>query len=293
MKKCVWRVLTIVLAIVGCVTVLLLVGSSPNGEAGRKGNAIALKAPPFISVASADAGQRSGTSFLETEAGIAAYANAGQPITLSRVRPLFRTIERETSEYLIGSVRLAAYPETEDPHAYVHRDGWVVAYYLNDEPTSKIIGWQEYDAEGLASTKLEDVITLIFSEIGAVPASISYYDFEYPNATYLMIVADAESDGDRWDSFQLQIPGSFIVYERSWSHSSYDATSQFKLDGAMISQFNHCGNCWRAFYGELQRSQLAPSILHTIELFNDESCGDWGICGQSYCAIALVYREGP
>lgn len=107
-------------------------------------------APPFIGVAGAaetagggggggGASPRAGTSFLEEEAGISAYTNVGEAINLGNAKTAFGTIEYETSDYIIGSVPLPDYAETEDVHAYVHKDGWVVAYYLEDEPVAKIV----------------------------------------------------------------------------------------------------------------------------------------------------------
>ena len=78
-------------------------------------------------------------SFLEDEAGISAYMNAGQNIDLNLAKKAYRTIEEETEQYIIGSVKLTGYSETEDVHAYVHKDGWIVTYYLKDEPSAKIL----------------------------------------------------------------------------------------------------------------------------------------------------------
>lgn len=49
------------------------------------------------------------------------------------------------------------YPESEDVHVYVHRDGWFLAYYLVADPAGKIVNWRLYHNTGRnnLSTKLE------------------------------------------------------------------------------------------------------------------------------------------
>jgi len=97
-----------------------------------------------------------GTSFLEDEAGISAYMNSGQTIDLALAKQAYRTIEDETDQYIIGSVQLTGYSETEDIHAYTHKDGWIVTYYLKDEPSAKILDWNNYsEDETIRGTKLE------------------------------------------------------------------------------------------------------------------------------------------
>jgi hypothetical protein len=66
-------------------------------------------------------------------------------ITINSVASLFRTIEVSTTDYIIGSIPVPNYPETEDAHAYIHKDGWMLAYYLKVDPVGKIVDWQSYD----------------------------------------------------------------------------------------------------------------------------------------------------
>jgi hypothetical protein len=69
-------------------------------------NEFVLKPPPFISIAQAQEGV---DAFPQDEAGISAYFRAPFPITIATVRPVFRTIEVETNDYIIGSVPVPTY----------------------------------------------------------------------------------------------------------------------------------------------------------------------------------------
>jgi len=271
-------------------------GEGISESEGGKG-VISLVAPPFIGVASASeamgggggAAPRAGTTFFEEEAGISAYTNVGETIDLEKAKTAFRTIEYETDEYIIGSVPLPDYPETEDVHAYVHKDGWIVAYYLKEEPASKILDWEDYGTdEKITGTKLEDGINAICAAAQVPSKDIKYYDFRYPNANRLMIVADAQwSEGT--DTFNIKIPSDFKVYERSYSHYAYDTVgSNMKIDGDVISTIEMCYDYSVTNYGELTWDQLSPDVFHTVSLWHDEG-GSY--VGEAFCAIVLIYRE--
>ena len=118
---------------------------SKPGTPANADNVFSLRAPLFVDVARAEIAAIS--SFLDDEAGIAAYTQTPGSIDLSVVRDEFRTIERETAEYIIGSVGIPDYSEDHDPHVYVHTDGWVLAYYLAAEQASYIIDLRHYDGD--------------------------------------------------------------------------------------------------------------------------------------------------
>ena len=80
------------LAGVVAVVLLLTFGLVNKPSAPANGNNIfSLRAPPFVSVARAEAD--STASLIEDEAGISAYFQASTSINLGDVRDVFRTIE--------------------------------------------------------------------------------------------------------------------------------------------------------------------------------------------------------
>lgn len=213
--------------------------------------------------------QAAEASFLDQEAGIAAYVNVGQTIDLTKAKAAYRTVEKETASYIVGSVALPDYPVSEDVHAFVHKDGWIVVYYLKDEPTSKIVDWKGYSAQRI-STKLELGLAKVGNTLG-VAITNQYYHFHYPAANKLMIVAKAAQG-----TFKIKLPSSFNFYERSYLYwgKSY-AQSSFDIDGKRIRDGE---GVW---YDLLSPSQLSPDVFHTI---NIDRYGGLG-------AIVLVYRE--
>jgi hypothetical protein len=259
-------------------------------EDGGKG-ITALEMPLFVAVAEGSevSGIRAGTNFLDSEAGISAYTNVGEGIDLEKAKAAFRTIEYETDEYLIGSVPLPDYPEYEDVHAYAHKDGWVVTYYLKDKPVGKIIDWKDYSTdEKIIGTKLEDGLSVACNAAGVPIRDIKYYDFRYPNADKLMIVADAQwTQGT--DTLNIKLPSDFVFYDRSYSHYAYNSDgSTMKIDGNEISSLEYCGGSSRWQSGQLSPTQLSLDDFHTVSLWHDARSSK----GHACAAIVLIYREG-
>ncbi|MHC1600133.1 MAG: hypothetical protein ACXQS5_04850 [Candidatus Methanospirareceae archaeon] len=294
--------LAILFAITTVVSCVAVYSSTPTNledeiSQGSERNVISLTLPSFIGLASATeaisiggaAAPRAGTTFLEEEAGISAYTNVGQEIDLEKAKEVYRTIEIEKENYTIGSVALSGYSESEDVHVYVHRDGWIVAYYLDDEPMAKMIDYKDYEGNEV-NTKLADALIKMCDGTGVPLIYTNFYDFRYPNANKLMIIAEGKWE-EGTDKFDLKIPSDFIIYDRSWYHGSWDSEgSNLKLDGNEISSFGYCNNCWSARYGKLTPTQLKPDEFHTVKVWHDE--GHSHNCyGHACAAIVLAYRE--
>jgi len=265
------------LLLVGTAVLILFLifglASKPSTPASRNG-VFSFLAPPFVSVA--NAASSPAVSQIENEAGISAYFKSPTTINLNSVASLFRTIESQTATYIIGSIAVPNYPETEDVHVYIHVDGWVLAYYLKADPSGKIFDWKAYTGGTNIPTKLENVLSIVASQIGAPSPTPTYYDFRYPNATHLMLIAERVGDGD--DSFQVNLPGSFAYYERSWAMSHVNG---YFIDGVNISGYpaEICGT----YQGNLSAVQLSPDAFHTI-------AGTLPCYGSYNIGLALVYR---
>ena len=265
----------IVSALLLCVTALVLIWRFyPFADESAGPTSLALKAPSFISVARAE--EIAIASTIGDEAGVSAWYQATSAINLTAVRSQFRTVERETSDYIIGSVGVTNYDESEDVHVYIHKDGWVLAYYLAAAPAGKIFDWRVYKASNGATitTKLENTIALVLGSVGISFSNATYYDFRYPNATHLMIVA--ENNENRDESFTINLPGSFSYFERSWfigrDGSNYGA---IYLNGTKLVGDIRNANA----QGTLLATQLLPDQSHTIRVNN------------GYGGLVLIYKE--
>ncbi|MFW9949209.1 MAG: hypothetical protein ACFFKA_03665, partial [Candidatus Thorarchaeota archaeon] len=224
---------------------------------------------------------KTSTMFLENEAGLACYTNVSYTLNLANAKSQFRTIEADDPNYVVGSLELPGLPETEDVHCFVHKDGWIVTYYLKAEPVSKIIDWSYYSAGTLSETKLSLGLDKMCLALSIFLTYINYYDFEFPNANKLKLIIE-ETTGQSTDSFDIKLTSTFNYYERSWSHYvSSGGYSYLRLNGYQIS-YVYSGTF---NYGELTPAQLTLDVFHNVEVYisNTNTIG--------YGAIALVYYE--
>jgi hypothetical protein len=200
-------------------------------------------------------------SFFEDEAGIVAYTLLDKKIDLKRAESVFKAIEKETDKYIIGSFSVSGFKgySKEDVHLFVHTDGWVVVYYLKQDPTAKMISMQN-----LGSTKLNMGLTEACSMIGAAVPYVQYYHFQYPDADKFIVLAKSQSQ-----PFRIMIPISFVIYERSWSGSG-----SINVDNKSISGSSDSGQL--GTYGLLSTADLKPDDFHYIS---------------GSCALVLIYRE--
>jgi hypothetical protein len=278
----------------GCLLLTFLVvsilaayffGSNMGGKSeltAEVGAAYALVYPAFAQSLVSE------SSFLDKEAGIALYLSAGRTIDLSKAKAAYRSIEKEDANYTIGSIALPNLPEGDDVHCFVHREGWIVVYYLKGEPVAKIIDWNYWSGGQLASNKLQVGLEKMCNALGLPTVGAKYYHFQYPLANKLMLVIDAMT-GAGEDSFRITIPKEIAVYEASWSH--YDEktgdyySSYFLIDGKLINEI-HRATRWTA-YGFLS-GQLSPDVTHVVSISTSSEYAAFALRG---VCIALVYRE--
>jgi hypothetical protein len=236
-------------------------------------------------------------TFLDEEAGISLYVNIGRSIDLAVAKTVFRALEKETTDYIVGSVNVSL-SENEDVHCFVHKEGWIVTYYGKGEPVSKIVDWSLWSqsTSKLTKNKLQVGLEKMTYILGVPPSSlsVSYYHFQYPNANKCMIILETLV-GKGEDSFNVTIPNDLTVYERSWSHyaectSGYwgaDFHSYFKIDGNTIESISDRRDSVTE-RGTLIVAQLIQGAAHIVSVSSDFSESDlflYGVC------IGLVYQE--
>ena len=277
-KLTVRRVLFLFLSVFACLALLFGAGGGFARQA-EPDNVFALKAPPFVSVAHAQAAAPDAVpaSIFDGEAGIAAYFQSPGAISLATVAPLYRTIETQTAQYIIGSMQVPDYPESEDVHLYVHTDGWVMAYYLKADASGKVFDWRQYEGGTTIPTRLERILGLVVSQIGIVQPAMTFYHFQYPNATHMLLVADWA--GSTTDSFQVSLTSAYAYLERSWALGCFGHTCNYVLDGAQITII--ASNT--TSQGLLAPSQLVLDQFHTIS--NTDTAYD-----STEMGLALIYR---
>ena len=211
------------------------------------------------------------------EAGISAYVKASSSIDLNNAKSAFASIERETADYIIGTVALTYHSEEEYPHVYVSTDGWIVAYYPRERERSWIVPWGDYAGDALSSTTLSKAVGSVATEVGGTPSGLKYYDFKNPDATKMMIILESTGSSN---FFKVYIPTTFSTYAVDWSHFSSKGTTSggfcsyvYLDDGSAFS--SQCKGVDYA-YGSLM-GQFGLGIEHKIEITTNSGTGRIGL----------------
>jgi hypothetical protein len=255
-------------------------------EGGGKG-VISLMPPSFIGVAGA-AEATGGNAFPEDEAGISAYVNVGKSINITEAVKAFTQTEELSQTHAIGIIPIDNKRGTMDVHVYVDTSGYIVAYFKNTEPASKIIKWSGMDFNNpkiedfTTNAAIKELCTKIDVYYLDIKDNIKYYDFEYPDAKKMVTFLNARSSGG--DEYtHIFIPGKYKLYEASYSligrymgGSSY--YSYLYIDGTVIT---HTSGLRTGLYN--LESVLTLGEPHTIRL----QCDNEGGVG-----TILIYKEG-
>lgn len=262
-------------------------GGGDNNIVNEVGQPFLLVNPVFAQSVSSE------TSFLEEEAGMTIYVDIARTIDLEVAKTVYRTLEKETANYTVGSIALPDLPESEDVHCFVHKDGWIVVYYLKAEPVGKIIDWAYWSGSELTENKLQVGLEQMGNALGASVTGAKYYHFQYPYANKCMVIIETVIGTAAYteDNFNIKIPLEFTVYVRSWSHYSQqaypvdapDMRSRFKIDGNPINIISATSP--QTNYGQLTVAQLSPNVFHNVSVSGYYSGKLYGVC------IALVYQE--
>jgi len=236
----------LLIAIAGC-----LVLSYPQMCMAGSGSGISFEAPAFAT--SASGGELDVMGFPRNETSICAYARYN-PIDIEQAKDHFRTIEDQGDTYVMGTMQVyrasASFDKVSYPHFYVNRDGWVIAFIPRSDPDGYAIS--TYIKFG---TSLELAMEYFCAEMNIpfVRDDLKYYDFQYPNATG-MVLASTTGTG----TFFINIPVAIDVLSLSWV-SSHGAQYS-KIDGVKLTEAPYLQEA-NSKYGEIQ---LTKGVKHEI-----------------------------
>ena len=283
--------------VVSCTAVLYNSTEVGKGiEEGEGKDVISLMPPPFIGVAGA-AEATGSNAFPEDEAGMSAYVNIGHEIDLEKAKGVFFSVEDESENgtYIIGQVALDSFgKEKVSPHVYVTSDGWIVAYFLKSEESSKIMPWFKY-TEPITDTTLGEAIHKVCDAIllkyDYIKGDVTYYNFKFPEANKLMLIVDKTPTGEKVSGyFELTVPTECTLYEASWSNYVSDGGSKVEItdeDNYPVWEISNIRARPGYNYGKFTAEQLsADNSLRKITV----STTSGGRYTQSGVAISLVYH---
>ncbi len=180
---------------------------------------------PFSSFA------ESTTTFPKKDAGISAYTrtddiNENNNITkITEAVAFFESLGsgmliEGKNTHVIGripvKIEIEGYSFNLNPYIYIDIEGWIVAYFRKEDPSSKIVQWTNYSPGNLSTNILEEAVDKITTEFNLAYSSLSYYHFQYPEANRMTLIIDTVNSLDSpINNFSVTIPGT--IYESSYS----------------------------------------------------------------------------
>jgi len=270
---------------VGVILVIGLIGGWFIGRSPSEGPGINSVNSSFTLVVPAFAQGIPADKFPMSEAGISAYVNASQGIDLGKARTLFKGVEADTGNYIVGTVELPGHTEEMWPHVYIDKSGWILAYYPKTEPTSRIMQWYGYQRDVIGTTTLRDTLIQICQKLAIglsnLDADMHYYHFQHPEATKILIAVDTTSGND---TFKFTVPSGITLYDTAWSHYGAGITthccvanwSESKIDGARL---HRAGGGTYTACDTVEGQHRTPGTSHDVYIG----------CGSGWAGIAVIF----
>jgi hypothetical protein len=228
----------------------------------------------------------SGITFPKEKAGMSAYIktediNENNNVTkINEAVAFFESLEGEMlveneSTHVIGKIPVKI--EIEEyyfylyPYIYIDIEGWVVAYFHKNDPSSKIIQWTNYSPSNYFSTTLENALEEVTEELNLSYSSLSYYHFQYPEADRMTIIIDTVTFLESSvNNFSVTIPGT--LYESSYSlyyerklPSSEHCPVELVVDGKTIHKKENMSTGWNWCQGKEFIYNFYPENTFTTE----------------------------
>ncbi len=229
------------------------------------------------------------TTFPVQDAGISAYLQINEHGMEKMTEALYfrKEIIEQKETHIIINIEMEIEIEAIDsenniiekiyPFIYLNNNGWMIAYYLKEIPTSKIMQWSNYSSGTLETTILEDALLKMVDNIEATFSEpIKYYHFAYPEANRITIVAETISHPNyKENNFSVIIPGE--VYESSYFsyysfRNNYTDFCEIKLmvDDIEINSFSHSACNGKGIkYNEYPLNSFVPNTPHLVSLISD------------------------
>lgn len=177
---------------------------------------ISISESVFLPVAQAGGGGSS-----QAELGIVTYISLGQNIDMNQASTLFKTIDYQTTDEIIGTYSFYADNyNIETANLYITSNGFISAYYWSEDPVSKIISW---NSDKIIFSKFATVITSVGQSLGynIDYKNIKYYDYRYPDANRMLFVTQSVGEssisGYDYGNLKFNIPSYATIYEVSYS----------------------------------------------------------------------------
>ena len=215
-------------------------------------------------------------SFLEAEAGFAAWTRVQGTFNLDLARRAFKTLDADTGNYLAGEVEVTFSGATSNPHVYSSQAGWLVAYYFRDQPAGA--AWYT-DAVKPPNNFLAMALRDVAAAAGVTTPFVNYYHFGYPLANKILVI---HGNG----ATEMMIPSDVLLYEASVSNWSRIYVGSRYLRG------NYIKICEVVLPPEIISDNVKMDSFQSFDdIVSSLNRVSFGNCNPKVLTIALTLRE--
>lgn len=219
--------------------------------------------------------------------GIMAYIDTGRDIDLDYAKTLFKTINIDNTEEIEGiySFYTDNY-NTEDVNLYINSEGFIMAFYTDRDPVSRIITW---NGDKTIFSKLATAISNIGNslKININFNNLRYYHYKYPNANRMLTVTQSVGESVvsgtySYGNLQFNIPSSATIYEVSYSFYLNDVNNMVAnvaIDTSSVASMKKNGVTYGFYNGYIPRD-----TDHLLGIMS-------GMYAQSGVAMIIIYKD--
>lgn len=236
-------------------------------------------------------------AFPAQAAGLSAYVKLERPIKITdELSQIFERIEDVGGNYIIGTVKVTNFVGSVYPHLYVDTEGWLVAYFLSNEPASLVMHWSgtAYDPNPTIGSTLEEALGRACQALKVQLPAVSYYDFRYPKANNILVLLGVLPKAGT-KSMYVKLPSTYTLYHVSYymygcnleRPSTWEWYSLLlKLDGAQIEKLEgNEGTGIGTVIKDFPVRDFALDKLHEITIEYVQGGQDGGSAGVAWVLI--------
>jgi hypothetical protein len=236
-------------------------------------------------VAAADLSS-AGIGVLSTQAGLSAYMKSDPITDLDSLASKFDSLSFAGDTYIVGTTPIVIggpYTGTGDIHVYADSNGYVVAFQpAHSYSPLDVVHWgADCNNTGsacdspLSTTLLHKGLEFVAKQLDvSVPIRPNYYDWRYPSAEQVLIVADLVKNGQ--DEMQISIPSTATIHKSSigwfggirghlkwqWASGSSKLTTSSKISLNQTMLKSCTEHCWWT----AADAKLAAGKSHTLSV---------------------------
>lgn len=228
--------------------------------------------------------QAGGTS--QSELGIMAYIDTGEDIDLGYARSLFKVVNAQNVDDIEGiySFYIDNY-NTEDVNLYITSDGFILAFYTDRDPVSRMITW---NGDKAIFSKFATAISSVGQYLGINIDynGIKYYHYKYPYANRMLIATQSVGESYvgtySYGNMKFNIPDYATVYEISYSlylYDPYNGGVNIAIDNNIIDSMTNSGVIYNFYNG-----YISTDIDHLLGIMSNQDT-------QAGVAMMIIYKD--